>query len=495
MKVLIANPPWVLGGIRAGSRWAHGSDVKDSKSYVVFPSFLASAATVLHNEKKHKVKVIDSLAIGHSRKKFFSEVKKFQPDVIVIETSTASIQNDIEIINKIKNFNKCKTIFMGPHVISRPEDALDNGIDFCINGEYEYPLRDLINALDKGKLPKRGISYKVNGKIKTLPRHAPILNINDLPLPAFELFEMDHYNTPFSGAAQNIDIMTSRGCPFRCTYCLWPQVLYDTRTVRFRNPTSVVDEIEILLNNYNKKGIYFNDDTFTLNKNHVLGLCKEIKRRKINIKWACFGHVIPINNMPEILKPMKDAGCCLIKIGIESGSQKILDNMNKGTTIKKIEEAVKLIKKSGIKVHGSFVFGLPGETKETAKQTIAFAKKLKLHSLVFSIATPYPGTAFFNTVSKNKWLKTKDWSHYDGECNAVARTATLSTNEIEKIFEYANANYVLNLIKNPAYILSFLKNAYISNGFLGFIEVSTNRIPWYIKKIQKNFSTKRFVEQ
>lgn len=484
MKILLANPPWDKGGIRAGSRWAHTDEFFKEDIYRQFPTFLCIAAAVLEKDN-HNVSIIDSLATNQTQEDFLSDVLNFNPDIIVIESSTASLKIDISISKILKKLTRSKIIFTGPHVSARPEDVLNEEIDFCIIGEYEYALRELAKGIEQNSDIEKitGIAFYKNGDLINTGRRELISNLDELPFPAFHLVDMKKYYTPFSRVYPAAEVITSRGCPFKCIFCLWPQVLYNSSGVRFRSAKNVVDEIEILHKKYGNNGIYFNDDTFTISKKHVLGICEEMKKRNLTLPWACFGHIKNLINAEDLLQRMKESGCRLIKFGIESGSQKILNNIKKEITLEQIKEVVRLVKKAGIGVHCAFLIGLPGETRETVEETVNLSRELKLNSLVFAIATPYPGTKFYEMAEKKGWIEVSDWTKYDGNLFPVIHTDGLTNKEIKEAFEYAKSIYAVKRLKNPQYILKYFYNTYQQRGFFPFVKSVLKRIPWFFRKI------------
>jgi len=252
-----------------------------------------------------------------------------------------------------------------------------------------------------------------------------------------------------------IDIISGRGCPNKCIFCLWPQVMHGTR-YRFRSPKNVVDEIErdIKICPQVLKGgeFFFEDDTFTVNKTRAIEICEEILRRKLKIKFSVNARV-DVADL-DLFKIMKKAGCRELLVGFESGSQEILDAANKNSSIDKAKKFMKLTKKAGLEVHGCFVIGLPGETKKTAEDTIKFALNLGLNTVQFSGAVPFPGTVYYDICKKNGWLKAKDWSDWldSGEQSAVVEYPGLEKTDIVL---YVNQG-LKRFYFRPLYMLRFL---------------------------------------
>jgi radical SAM superfamily enzyme YgiQ (UPF0313 family) len=354
-------------------------------------------------------------------------------------------------------------------------------------GEYEMSLLDLVKALDKntplGKI--KGIAYKEKGKVIINPRRENIEDLDKLPFPAWHLMPMDMYFTPYSRTKTSIEVLTSRGCPFKCTYCVFPQLIYNSRKVRYRSAKSVVDEVEILLKKYKKEGIYFNDDTFTVNRNHVMGICGEIMKRKLKFRWGCFGRVDTVDR--EMLENMKRAGCVLIKYGVESGSQKILDRVEKGYKISDIKKAFKLTKEIGIGTHGTFMIGLPGEDSSTIEETMELAKEIDADTILWALLTPFPGTALFDEAEKKGHIEEKNWEKYDGDNYVIMRTDSMSREEIKNAWIYVKNKWLLHKKKNKDLVKQFVVNNYREVGIFG---LGSRSLASFLKIARNYFNTK-----
>lgn len=459
MKTLIINPPCESGFDRSG-RWP----AKTTGGTFIEPLFLACTAAVLEKENL-PVELIDCRPFYTSQEML---LKRIDDDValIVLQTSTASINLDLDTAQKIKNhFPQIKIALVGSHVSVLDEKIMENNrqVDFIARGEYEYIIRDL--AI--GTNPKNilGLTFRENGKTVRNPNRPFIENLDELPFPARHFLPMDAYWEPIFKSKHTFRMMGSRGCPYLCTFCLWTQTMYGRR-LRLRSPQKIVDEIEHLIKVYQAKEIYFDDDTFTVIPEHVIGICDEILKRKIKIPWSCLGRVDTINE--EILKKMKTAGCYLIRLGVESSSQEILNRAKKGITIEQIVKAFEMTRRAGIESHASYTLGLPGETKESLEKTIEFAAKLNSDYAQFGIATPYPGTEFYQEAEKNGWLKAKDWTDFEASENSVLEYPDLKARDIidahQKAYRrfYLRPTYVFKKavrVKSPAELYQLIKGA------------------------------------
>jgi len=197
-----------------------------------------------------------------------------------------------------------------------------------------------------------------------------------------------------------------------------------------RKPKFIVDEMEYLIKERKFKSIYFDDDTFNISKNNVIGICKEIKERKFNIPWAIMARADTMDE--DMLIEMKGAGLHAVKYGVESAEQKLLDNIHKNMNLKKAEQMIRFTKSLDIKTHLTFTLGLPDETEDTIKKTIDYAIKLNPDTLQFSIMTPYPGTEYYKYLDAKGYIASKDWSDYDGASKSVIKTEHLSPGDLEE---------------------------------------------------------------
>jgi len=387
---------------------------------------------------------------------------------------TLSCQYDLKVTQKIKDKFKTKIALAGTHASIFPKEILKKNkfFDFVLIGEYEETLLDLVRHLEKKRNLKevRGLAYHEEKKIIVNLRR-PLLDINKLPWPARHFLPMKNYNAAFAGLpTPNLQMVASRGCPFHCDFCLWPQVMYPGGIYRPRDPIDVVDEIETCLKTYPFiKSVYFDDDTFDIGRERMLKMAQEIKKRKIKIPWGVMARADTIDK--QTLKELKSSGLCVIKYGVESGVQEILDKIGKNLNLKKVEEAVRFTKELGIKVHLTFALGLTGDNQETIKKTIDYAIKLSPDSAQFSVVTPFPGTRYYDTLKKEKFLRNKKWSDFDGADKAVFSRPKLSVEELEGLVVLANRKWKIHfvkrnivnldswkiLLKNPIKLLNFLK--------------------------------------
>jgi radical SAM superfamily enzyme YgiQ (UPF0313 family) len=314
--------------------------------------------------------------------------------------------------------------------------------------EPELVLKELMIDFKKDWSSIKGLAYKKNRKIIINGLHEPINDLDDLPFPARDKLPNNIYRMVLTGNLPFATVVPSRGCPYGCTYCRvglpWG------KAIKKRSVKNVISELKEIKNKYNIDNVVFMADTFTIDKKWVMELCNCMIKEDLKINWLCNSRIDTIDEEMAIL--MKKAGNSLISFGVESGSQKILDNVKKGVDLSYAKKAVQITKKAGIKVFCYFIFGLPGETKKTMAETLALAKSLDPDFANFHIATPYPGTELFSYAKNNGLLVNEDFDLYDQTGNhAVMRTEELNAEDIVRFRKHAMKSFYLNhrrILKN-----------------------------------------------
>ncbi len=433
MNVLIANPPWPGPGYGARSdvRWPH----KRSDKYIEYPIYLAYTAAVVE-EAGFEVSFTDAIMDELSIEAFAKRVHDIGPRLVLVETSTPSIEFDLETAAAIKELSPDTFVaLLGSHVtyFDQQTVAENPAVDAVIRGEFEYTAADLARALDGGGNLGRvlGLTYRdADGDVRRNPDRPLFEPLDQMPFPARHTVKGEGYRAGIYSGGHPTAMVSSRGCPYRCTFCLWPDILYGHK-FRARSAKNVVDEIEEAVRTYGHDEIYFDDDTFTIDRQRVLDICHLIQERGLEkeFEWIAQCRVDTVDR--EVLEAMKAANCGYILFGVESGSAQMLKKMKKGITLDKVRAAFKLTKEVGIKIQAFFLFGIPGETQETIRETIEFAKELNASSTQFAIAIPHPGTALYEECKANGWLISDNWADYTSEASLI-ETPWLSAQEVEE---------------------------------------------------------------
>ncbi len=388
MRTLFLNPPSFEnfdGG--ASSRWPATREIE---SYW-YPVWLCYPAGMLPDSKvvdapPHKISAVQTVEMA----------KNFE--FIVLFTSSLGLRVDLKIAEMMKDANpKLKVAFVGPPVTIEPEKALQNAaVDFVVRREFDYQIAGYANGRPLEQLP--GVSFRNNGSIVHNPEGGAIENLDELPWVTKTYkrdLDITRYNVPFLHHPF-ISLYTSRGCPAMCTFCLWPQT-HSGHRWRLRSSDDVAAEIRYALNAFPEiKEIFFDDDTFNYRKARTLELCAKLKPLKFT--WSCTSRV---TTDYETLKAMKESGCRLLIVGYESGDPQILKNIKKGATIEMALRFTENCKKLGLVIHGDFIVGLPGETRETIRRTIDFAKRLDTETIQVAIAHALPGTELHDYGERN----------------------------------------------------------------------------------------------
>ncbi len=423
MRVTVTNPPWPGEGFGARSdvRWPH----KRRDKYIEYPIYLAYTVAVLE-EAGFEVSFIDAIMEELDIPAFVHRVKELNPALLVLECSTPSIHYDLQSAAAVKAaLPDIKTALVGSHSTFFHKEILEENpeIDAIVRGEFEITVRELARAIEQNRdwSAVQGLSYRAGEEIVVNPARPLIQDLDSLPFPARHIVRSNGYRAAIYSGDNCTAMVSSRGCPFHCTFCVWPNTLYGHR-FRARSAVNVVDEMEEV-EKYGIDEIYFDDDTFTVDRKRVMEICRLIKERDLHLSWIAQARVDTVDR--EVLLAMKEAGCHYILFGIESGSPEMLATMKKRITLDKAREEV------GIKTQAFFLFGIPGETQETIQQSIDFAKELGASTVQFAVAIPQPGSPLYEQCVQNNWLIYDDWEDF-ASCKAMIETPQLSRAEVEE---------------------------------------------------------------
>lgn len=367
-----------------------------------------------------EVRAYDLVVSGYSRDKLAAIMADFQPDIVGATSVTMTFHSAISAIEDAKAIDPdVVTAMGGAHVSFCAEETLRShaGLDVVARGEGEELIVELCQAVERGRDFSRvaGLVYRDGDDVRASPSRDTWLDVNTLPLPARELTPLSRYRA----LGLPISMTTSRGCPFQCIFCVGRKLV--GAKVRRRDPVSVVDEMQHLA----AQGfVHINlaDDLFTANKTHAYGVCDEILRRGAKLSWNSFANVNTVD--VPLLTRMREAGCTMVSFGLESANQEILKTVRKGTKVHRILSAVEACNEAGVRPHGSFIVGLPGETPETIRESIAFSQKLTAMGaqVGFHMLAPFPGTAVRDDAKRYKLrILTDDWSEYHAN-HAITET-------------------------------------------------------------------------
>jgi len=436
MKVCLLSPPY-------------NSAVKSVVGVSSPPLGLAYIASML--KQNHDVKIIDSNILSYTLEDVERELRSFNPDIVGITSVTPSIYEAYKVAKTAKKVNEnCTVVLGGPHATFMSRQTLKEceHIDIIVKGEGEETTKELVEKIKEGAPldEVKGITFRKENKVIDTKLRPFIKDIDVIPFPSWDLLPMHLYKF---NRVKYITMLTSRGCPFKCSFCSSSRLFGGYW--RGRSPENVIEEMRVVYEKYKIRNIEFVDDTFTLDQKRAERICDEIIEEGLDVTWGASSRVDTLSK--RLVEKMKKAGCWIIFLGIESGSQKILDAIGKRITLEQIRRAVKILKDVGIQVLGSFIIGFLQDTKETIKETIKFAKSLNLDYAEFSILTPYPGTPIYDYAKKNGMLLTEDWSKYTA-VEPVLKIKGASEKEVKALFQKAYITFYLR----PKIALKWLKN-------------------------------------
>ncbi|AIS31516.1 MULTISPECIES: B12-binding domain-containing radical SAM protein [Methanobacterium] len=429
MKVLLINPPYF------NSKYKF-------IGLVAPPLGIAYMAAVLE-QNDIAVEIIDAAALEMSWETLESEIKRVSPQLVAVTALTPTIDKALQTAELAKKTCPQATVVMGGyHPTFNYQEMLEKDyVDLVVMGEGEYTMLELVQTLEEGGDLKnvKGIAYQ---DVVTPPR--PLIeDLDELPFPARHLLPMDHYKI-LNMKLHTATLISGRGCPMQCSFCA-SAALHGNK-LRMRSAQNVVDEMEHLIKDHDAGMIAFMDDTFTLKPSRVAEICDEIIKRDLDTYWGCTARADTLSD--ELLQKLSDSGCITLFLGVESADQQQLDRVNKQITIDKIRQAFKLSRENDIRTIASVVLGMPGDTKESIERTIKFVRELNPSYALFSLATPYPGTRFYQEAVQDNLIKVKDWSKYT-LLSPVLETVDCSLDELKKMQKKAFRQFYLR----PVYLM------------------------------------------
>lgn len=466
MRVYLLNPPF-LPNFGRGARWQEIGRA----GTLYYPIWLSYAAANI--SRNHEVRLIDAIARKWDNEKVLDDIILFHPDIIIIDSSFPSLNNDIKVANFIKlNLHHDALVGMvGPPTSQYQERIFnDSIIDFIARYEYDFTLLEVADLMDNSDDRSfleniKGISYRKNDEIiHNCDRQFSTSEELD-QIPFVSKIYKEHLNISdyFLGQSlyPEIQILTGRGCPNNCTFCSWPKTLTGKK-YRTRSISSVIEELKWIQKNLNVQEVFFEDDTFSVQNSRVMEFCEEYRKNNLYIVWSCNARVNSLNY--KTMLDMKKANCRLLIAGYESGSNEMLDRMKKGITIEESKIFANNAKKAKLMVHGDFVIGLPGENQNTINSTIKLINQVKPEILQVSVASPFPGTEFYEWTNSNNFLETNDPNEYldqDGHQKSIVSYPNLSADEIDRIVSKILKDYYLSFRYIPIALRQILRK----NGF------------------------------
>jgi len=487
MKIWVLNPPF----LKKYSRPQRSPAVTKSGT-IYFPIWLAYCTGVLE-DAGFDVTFTDAPARGVDLYDILVKAERLQPQLIIMDTSTPSIENDVWVAEQLKKkLPQTYIVMVGTHVSSLAKETLNksDAIDAIARREYEYTIREVAEFLsnqthfplkEDGLRKIAGLSFRAEGKIITNPDRPYIVNLDQLPWVSkvYKKFlrTRDYFNP--NALYPMVTLITSRGCPFRCKFCVYPQTLTG-RKYRFRAIEDVIDEMEFVVREFPEaKSIFFEDDTLTANKKRCLEFANAVIERGLKIPWTANSR---IDLDLETMKKIKTAGCRQLCVGFESGDQEILNSMQKGVKLEQMFRFMEDARKAGIYIHGCFMVGFQGDTDESINKTIDLAIKLNPDTAQFYPVMVYPGTTAYEEYQQKGWITAADYSQWitpEGLHNCVVRNETLTSTELVRLCDVARRKFYLRpkyitykliqMIEKPTEIVRTIKSAktFFKHLFLG----------------------------
>jgi len=452
MKFLFINP----------NRLIERKNIWSVVNSITPPLGIATLTAVLENEGC-EAEIIDAAALNLEIPEILSRIP---PDINIIglTATTPEIESVISIAKSIRNqFPEIKILLGGVHPTIFHEMLVEEGhCDMVVRGEGEDTILAIARKLPLETIPN--LTWRSpEGNVVANPQRDTFVNLDELPFPSYRKLPMKKYRSALGAAklSPSIGMITSRGCPGKCTFCF--SGMFGSR-IRLMSPEKIMEHILYVKSAYGIREISFYDDTFTTNRKRVEKLCKLMISEKVHMSWSCFARVDSVN--PEILRLMKQAGCHQICYGFESADEDILKAINKRISTNDVINAVSWTKKAKIDIRGAFMLGSPGETERSIRKTIEYSKKIGIQFAIYNITTPFPGTALFDWANEKGFIKHTDWNLYDLS-HPIMELPTIASEAVQKSYHKAYKEYYLR----PAYIIQRLLSIQTRDELKTYIKV------------------------
>lgn len=455
MNILILNLPGPV--LKAGSRWYNKDKAKTRKNilrYYPYPWFMGYATALL---KKHGFEVTfkDAIALEWNENQARNYINSLKPEYIICEPTWVSLDDDVKFLNSL-DLNAVR-IAVGNCATNFPYLCIEKGFDYAVVGEYEFSLLEFFKNEGK-QLPVNFVSRQK----KQYAYYPLVENLDLFPFPERDDTPIEYYNEP-SCYGRNVVMVSSRGCRLKCNFCN-VECIYGRHIYRTRSPQNVVDEMEYLKENYCFDEIYFDDDNMVSRKEHPIGICKEIVRRNLKIKWLCMGDGLVDD---EVLEWLAKAGCVSYKFGLEHLDEDVLRLIPKPLKAEHMKHIIKKTKELGMRAYVNVMIGLPGSTYKKDLEMVKRVLDMEPDVLQFSIATPYPGTQFYKQAKEQGWLVS---DVFDATGEAAVSYPNYSREEITEMFNLAWKMWYKHVIlKQPKSLFFYFKSELKREGWLSTI--------------------------
>lgn len=471
-KIILLSPPYID---------LYGKLNKAAGRY--FPLGLGYIASFLRKYGSHNVQIYEPEAQSLSYADLEKIIRDNAPDVVGLTCSTPNFFRAIRLARAVKNNSEAKIIIGGVHASALPEFIAENYpelIDCVVVGEGEITMLELVRAYENNQSIEglQGIVYRSGNKTIRTGTRPFIEELDSIPFPARDLIPQQLFIPNLHNARHKncSALLTSRGCPFNCSFCA--SRIVSGLNYRIHSAEYVLEEMQMLKTDFHVRQLLITDDTFTINHERLEKICRGMIDKKLGLEWFCFSQVTAVNR--EMLSIMKKAGCYNIGFGIESGNEEILRKMGKPIKPEKALEAVRLANETGMKTQAFYIFGTPGETKKQMEETVQFAKKVGTTLAFFNMLVPYPGTRDFHHFFAKTPLENIEWEKFVAVGEQCVLTNTdLSPKEMEKLIASANLKYYIN----PGRIANLLFHIRTFYEFLNYVKGGIS----LLKQIQKWF--------